>query len=129
MLNKFKILYVFLIFSTFVVFCGCPFLGKRVNAVSGGKSSGVITKTVCLPFNNFDGVSISFENDYDHETFLEKSGAKLLFIEDLDGVKNYYYYSKRLPKCEVVNQKKVNIQIAISNEKVVIGTPIIYGGY
>lgn len=129
MLKKLGIVCVFLLFSTFVAFSNCLYLGENVSGVKSGKSSGIITKTISYPFNNYMGISKAFNKNYDYNTFLKNKRAKLILVEEIDGVKNYYYYSKKLPKREVVKGKKVNIQVAISSDTVVIGTPIIYGSY
>ena len=129
MLKKCAIILAFLIFSTFVVFSNLIFLGETVYAVDSKKSSGVITKTISMPFNNYAGVYKRYGASYDYSHFLKENRAKLIFIEEVDGVKNYYYYSKKLPYKEIIKNQKVNIQIAVSNDLIVISSPIIYGSY
>ena len=129
MLKKFLIIFAFFIFSTFVVFSNVIFLGESVYAVDSKKSSGVIIKTTNKPFNNYAGVYKTYNASYDYANFLKENSAKLIFIEEVDGVKNYYYYSKKIPLKEIIKNKKVNIQIAVSSDLIVIGSPIIYGSY
>ena len=129
MLKKVFIICAFLIFSTFIIFSNCLFLGENVYSVKGGKSSGVILESINLPFSDFIGFYKQFDTSYDYNSLLNKYRAKLVCVEKLDGITNYYYYSNKLPKSESVKNKKVNIQIAISNNAVVVGTPIIYGSY
>lgn len=129
MLKKFLIIFTFLIFSTLIVFSNSLFLGERINGVKGNKSSGIILEAISIPFNDFTGIYKQFDSNYDYTFLLNKYNAKLVCVEELDGITNYYYYSKKLPKIEVVKDKKVNIHIAISLETIVVGSPIIYGAY
>ena len=129
MLKKVLIICSFLIFSTFIIFSNCLFLGEVVHATTSGKSSGGILKVVNIPFNNYSGIYKQFDSDYNYKKLIEKYNLKLVCVESLNDVTNYYYYSKKLPKEETIKGKKVNLQIAISSETVVIGTPIIYGSY
>lgn len=129
MIKKCLIIFTLLLFATFMVFSNLLFLGEVVHATTSGKSSGEILKVVNIPFNNYSGIYKQFDSDYNYKKLIEKYNLKLVCVESLNGVTNYYYYSKKLPKEETIKGKKVNLQIAISSETVVIGTPIIYGSY
>ena len=129
MLKKFAVLCAFLSLSMLIIFSNCMFLGEKVSAVKSGKSSGVIEEILNFPFNDFLGTYKQFSVDYKYSSLLKKYRAKLIFIEEIDGVKNYYYYSNKLPNFEVIKNKKINLQFAIASDRVVVGTPIIYGSY
>lgn len=55
--------------------------------------------------------------------------AKLLFTEESCGVMNYYFYSTVLGGSVLLNGQPVNLHIAVSAEKTVAGTPLIFGGF
>ena len=78
-----------------------------------------------------ESVSLVLENDGDLQAknIIKQSSAKLLLIEQAGGVCSYYAYSKNLGDGVVVNGQKVNLHVAISGERLVVGTPIIFGGF
>ena len=59
----------------------------------------------------------------------QKYRAKLLFTEESCGVTNYYFYSPVLGGGVLLNGQPVNLHIAVSAEKTVAGTPLIFGGF
>ena len=58
-----------------------------------------------------------------------KYRAKLLFTEEACGIINYYFYSPVLKSGVLLNGQPVNLHIAVSAEKTVAGTPLIFGGF
>ena len=81
------------------------------------------------PFIEKSGLYKSFDTTYDYKSLIKKLDATLICEESVKEVKSFYFYTKSLSKNEIIKGEKVNLQIAISKEKIVIGTPIIYGGY
>ena len=63
------------------------------------------------------------------EKLQQKYRAKLLFCEDVCGISNYYFSSPLLGGGVLLNGYTVNLHIAVSAEKTVAGTPIIFGGF
>ncbi len=55
--------------------------------------------------------------------------AKELLCEQVDDIIIYYAYSVRLLSPVTVHGYRVNLMIAVSDGKVVAGTPLIYGSY
>ena len=100
---------------------------KTVEIAVGGKSSGVIKNTSFAIF--YDGIAVTYNLDYNYKQSLNLKDCTLQKVEILNGVTNYYYLSKNLPKFELIDGKKVNLQISINSKNVKIGSPIIYGSY
>ncbi len=105
------------------------FFGETAKIVKGGKSSGEFYTAKNIAFTEKVGVYKTYSNNYNYFEVIEKYDAKLMFLENVDGVTSYYFYSKKLPLKEVIKNKKVNLQVAVTKERVTIGSPIIYGGY
>ncbi len=55
--------------------------------------------------------------------------GKLLWSEESEDMKVFYAYSPRLQEQIKVHDKKVNLMISVSKNKVSIGTPLLYGSY
>lgn len=62
---------------------------------------------------------------------MENLDAKVIWQEDLAGLKIFYAYSKNILKSENLNGKKINVMVAVqlNNNKVIVGCPIIAGSY
>ena len=126
-----KSLFAVLSFISILFFC-LPF-GYLDGAVfSTKKSSGdfIDSKTV-KPENYFhiDGVTLTFSSDFDMSDAIELLSAKRVHYFTDGTVENYYFFSEKLPKCQIINGKKVNFHVAVSKGKVTVGSPIIYYGY
>ena len=114
---------------------GVPFavngLPKSATVCYGGKSSGEfssITKT--LPINTINRDGISYECTLEEANALvKKLRAKDVHVFIANGVENHYYYTELIATKEVVFNKRVNLHIALSNNKTTVGSPIIYYGY
>ena len=71
---------------------------------------------------------IKKENFY-LENFLLDFGAKLVFVESGEDYSCYYAYSPNFKQSKIINEKKVNLHIAIKKDSVKVGSPIIYGSF
>lgn len=60
---------------------------------------------------------------------LEEYGAQLLVTESACGVTSYYAFVPSWHDGVFVGEKTVNLHIAIENNRCVVGTPIIFGGF
>ena len=126
-----KSLISILIFILLSILC-LPLIGLD-GAVfsSNGKSSGEFIEKEDLPIEKLfkiDGISISLSS-CDYSKALNYFDAKKVHYFTDGEIENYYFFSKKLPKCEVINGKKVNLHVAVSKDKVTMGSPIIYYGY
>lgn len=80
--------------------------------------------------NHVVGESLYFENlEIDHA--LTKLKAKVKFTEYLknQNLTIIYAYSKLIPKYEIINNIKINLQISTCEQYSVIGWPLIYGSF
>ncbi|MBE5753653.1 MAG: hypothetical protein E7343_06310 [Clostridiales bacterium] len=55
--------------------------------------------------------------------------AKVLFTENLDGAVSYYCYSPKLKSPVVLDGKSVNLHIIVKDKEIVLGSPVVFGGY
>lgn len=97
---------------------------------------------VCCKYKNANSV----KNKISNMLFGESLNVKNATQNDINNIKNYanchkkiheyfddfeiyYCYDIRFPKFVIVNDKKINVQIAISTSDVTMGYPIILGEY
>ena len=74
--------------------------------------------------------SFSLEtDDFNLTDFLNAYNAKTVFVEKTEAGVSYYAYSKKIKYKKTINGKEINLHINISNEKVTVGSPIIFGGF
>ena len=98
---------------------------------SNGKSSGVFIQKEDLTVENLfslDGISYPLSNCGVRKTISLLNAKEVHYFTDGE-VKNYYFFSEKLPKCEIINGKKVNFHVAVKGDKITVGSPIIYYGY
>ena len=55
--------------------------------------------------------------------------AEILIKEEVDGIISYYAYTPRWQDGLYINGKKINLHIAIREENLAVGTPIIFDGF
>lgn len=75
------------------------------------------------------GESVTIYENFSAQELLTTLGAKEIFTEQTEFGVSVYAYSKQLPYRKIINGKVVNIQIFTGEEKVVIGSPIIFGSF
>lgn len=87
-------------------------------------------KGECVSFaiNTFDGGRYALSEDIATE-IATRYGAEIQFIEECAEVTSFYAYTARWQDFILVGGKPVNLHIAVSKEKCVVGTPIIFGGF
>lgn len=80
--------------------------------------------------NNLLGESMYFDN-LEVGSALKTLKAHVKFTEYLkqERLTIIYAYSPLIIKNRIVNNKKVNLQISISNEYTIIGWPVIFGSF
>lgn len=67
--------------------------------------------------------------EFNLEQIIKYFDAQLILKEQVGGIVNYYFYSKKLRYKERIYGKTVNLHIAVTNQGVTLGTPLIYGWY
>lgn len=76
------------------------------------------------------GESCKLKKDgFSIDEFFKERNAAILFIEDLDGITCYYGYSEDVKFNALVDGKKVNLQVAVAENSVTVGSPIIFGSF
>ena len=58
-----------------------------------------------------------------------KYDAEILFTEQVDGVVCYYAYTARWQDGLYINGVKINLHIAVGEERLAVGAPIIFDGF
>ena len=56
-------------------------------------------------------------------------GAEILITEEVDGVLSYYAYTQKWKDGLYIDDKKINLHIAIGGGYIKVGTPIIFDGF
>ena len=118
-----------------VLICFCiPIngLGGEAVVVLSGKSGGEFISKQQLTADkvfSLDGSSFNLSSDSDIRLLVEKLNAKITHYFYDGEVENYYFFTEKLPKIEVIAGKKVNLHVAKSKGDITVGSPIIYYGY
>lgn len=87
-------------------------------------------KTVQNNIGSLKGMSVSFKGDYDDFRKAQKNcNMSVLISENIDGTVIVYGYSDKLGKCVDVDGKTINVQMALKDGKITVGTPLIVGSY
>ena len=76
------------------------------------------------------GESCTIEKqNFDLKEFIDYYNAKIIFTETTSFGNSYYMYSKKIAYSKSINGKIINLHLVINQNKIVMGTPIIYGSY
>ena len=76
------------------------------------------------------GEAVSFSGStLDAIFFMNKIGMELKIEESINDIHIFYGYIKGLEKYMFVGNEKINTEIAVSQNKITIGYPIIIGDY
>ncbi len=111
--------------------------GRRVFYLKESSSNALQTEKLGI-FDVFKvrGESVRFDfqiTEKEKEQLLswisEQYGACMVSKEIAGDTESYYGYSPSLGNGLIIGGKKVNLHIVFAQEQVVIGTPIIFGGF
>ena len=143
-LNNFIKLTLALILSLAFCFCAKAAHLSRLSFLQGERtyyldsaSSQSLTKSKLAAWDIFrvQGESVCFtivereEKGVFARTLVEKLGGAILFIEEMDNTISFYAYIPTWGSGISINERKVNLHIAVSGENCKVGTPIIFGGF
>ena len=128
-----SLLLAFVVFLSIVVLkaSAIPFEGKKEYYLYTSSSQAVIKSDVSildLPFVRGESVRINSADGVLEDVFIKYS-ARIVKVEEFAGGVSYYCYSPKLKKGIVIEGVAINLQIAVKGESLVLGTPIIFGGY
>ena len=80
--------------------------------------------------NNIVGISYTLAGDYDKfSEILKEFDIVTLSTEVVDNIHIIYGRSEHCGKPKIVDGKAVNVQLAIRDDVITIGTPLIMGSY
>ncbi len=100
--------------------------------VTNGKSSGDFIKFSEIEPStliNADGGCFYFESAQDCFQIIKELGAKKVHYFYDGEIENYYFFTEKLPKKEILAGKNVNIHLAVKKSGATLGVPLIYYGY
>lgn len=127
--------------SIFIVFT--LFISNRVPVVDRAKEYEVYLKScstsnIIKKISNQDfkfvlgvkGESFSInKNEFHLAEFLSDINAEIVFSEHLSNVVCYYGYSPKVKYLEMIKGELINVHIAIGEDFVKVGFPLIYGSF
>ena len=97
---------------------------KNCRVVSCSAETAALTR---LTLQEVCGESATF-TDLDIDEFLKSVNGEKLFEENMGDSLNYYYKAD-LPYSVQLNDLTVNLHICVREDGVMVGSPIIFGGY
>ena len=87
-------------------------------------------KQVKSELHSINGQSLSFEGDSElYNQLIAYLFHNVVLTENVSNVKCCYGYNNKLNNFITIDGKTINIQIALNNNKITIGTPVILGSY
>lgn len=60
---------------------------------------------------------------------VQNYNAEILFCEEVNGIVSYYAYTHDWSDGIYLYGRKINLHVAVGEEKLALGTPIVFGGY
>ncbi len=128
-----SLLLAFVVFLSIAVLSASafPLEGKKEYYLYTSSSQAVIKSDVSildLPFVRGESVRINSADGVLEDVFIKYS-ARIVRVEEFAGGVSYYCYSPKVKKGIVIEGVAINLQIAVKGESLVLGTPIIFGGY
>lgn len=107
--------------ENYVFYCGTSSADcKTVRADKNAKVMRIFLGNVC-------GEGAEYK-ELDIKEFLTSVGGKIIFSESAAGIVNYYC-SADLPYSTVLDGTEINLHIAVCENSVKVGSPIIFGSY
>ena len=107
--------------ESYTFYCGTSSADCKEVTVTRNAS---LTKLTLL---NVCGEAAVYKN-FDLNSFLKKTGAKIIFMEELSDSVNYYC-AANLPYKVKINGAIINLHICVRGNTAKTASPIIFGGY
>jgi hypothetical protein len=102
--------------------------GKKTTYLDSSSSLAEMVYDKGVYFNK-TGFSVELEEMIDLGDLLSSFGAKILFVEDTTDGTSYYAYSPKLKHVNIINKTRVNLHVHVSKDKMVVGSPLIFGSF
>ena len=79
---------------------------------------------------NVKGESAVIDKEkFNLQSFLSDLNAELVLVESDENYSCYYAYSPNIKKSKAFKDKTINLHIAITDDCVKVGSPLIYGSF
>ena len=109
------------------------YAGVRTYYLDSASSQSLQTDTLKgMQFLRVKGESVVLKERVDEagiQDILRRYNASVLWTEEVDGVLSYYCYTPCFQESVQINNRKVNLHIATKEERTILGSPIIFGGF
>lgn len=108
----------------------CSFI--REGAYSVYSATDEVTEFIKVPLLNRRGEYERIDlkgGERDARALLERMNATIINEERFDDITVVYAFCPRISNFIKVDDKKVNVMIALSKEKMTVGSPLIKGSY
>ena len=102
--------------------------GLRKERLTVGELTRVKGECVFTDISAYDGGRYLTKEEIACE-IVARYGAEIHFTEEINGVVSYYAYTSNWQDNLYINGVKVNLHIAIGEERLAVGTPIIFDGF
>ena len=86
-------------------------------------------KEIKKSLKNVCGESVTTTSKEEIEKEIQRLNAQLVFSEKVDNIIINYYYSDKISAYKTINGHKINLQTAINENIITIGSPIIFGSF
>ena len=128
---------IFFVFANLICFNNTPVFEEYASAYtvclddnsSCGRFKTVTRLTYALNLSRFGESCTICRQDFNLHEFIKDFNACNVFIESTADGTNYYLYSDKVKYLKIINGQKVNLQVFVGENRVVLGTPIIFAGY
>ena len=106
--------------DNYIFYCGTSSADCKEVRTDNAKFTRLFLQNIC-------GESAEFE-ELNIEEFLSSVEGQVIFSESVAGITSYYC-SANLPYSVILDGYEINLHIAVSQTRVKVGSPIIFGGY
>jgi hypothetical protein len=108
--------------------------GERIFYLNSSSSQGLMKNTLCFrDLPRVRGESVCFMHQINAQDLalqiFKDYDAEVLFVERVGDVISYYGYAQGLGEVLCLDGYIINLHVAVTNERCVVGTPIIFGGF
>jgi hypothetical protein len=103
--------------------------GNESSSAHMVSAEGINALKVKATIKHLSGESATYLNQNLKEKIIQDFNAEIMFTETIANIKNYYAYTEKIENYIVLNGIKINLHIAVSQDKTTVGSPIIFGGY
>ncbi len=102
--------------------------GENLEIYQNSYSSTCSVGKARIPFFK-TGEAITLDGSADLERLIAEFKAEIKLVDNCDSQTDYYCYSPYFKVFKMVRGEKINLHISVSEERVKMGTPIIFGSF